>query len=38
MKVLKALSFCLNPGRVLRYLRDIDILKRTEEEEHVLRF
>ncbi len=38
VKVLKALSFCLNPGRVLRYLRDIDILKRTEEEEHVLRF
>lgn len=31
VKVLKVLSFCLNPGRVLRYLRDIDILKRLED-------
>lgn len=31
VKVLKALSFCLNPSRVLRYLRDTDIIRKMEE-------
>lgn len=38
VKVMQALSFCLSPGRVLRYLRDIDVLRNQEVEIDDIRF